>query len=227
MERQAPTRGTCKLCGQVIAKSGMTRHLKSCLKTVDAESAAAKGVSLFHLVVEGSEEPEYWLHLEVKAKARLSTLDKFLRAIWLECCGHLSAFEIGGMRFESYPDFEYMDEPGADMSCVCQRALDVGTRFSYEYDYGSTTYLKLKVAGKRQGRIPGSKSVRVLARNEPPDITCCECHVPAALICTECMWGGETSGCICEEHAKEHECGSDCFLPIVNSPRVGVCGYTG
>jgi len=33
--------------------------------------------------------------MQVKDNAALSDLDSFLRDIWLECCGHLSAFEIG------------------------------------------------------------------------------------------------------------------------------------
>lgn len=32
----------------------------------------------------------------------------------------------------------------------------------------------------------------------------------------------------CETHAKRHECYNlDMLLPVVNSPRMGVCGYTG
>ena len=44
-----------------------------------------------HLQVEGRYLPMYWMHLAVNASATLETLDQFLRAIWLECCGHLSA----------------------------------------------------------------------------------------------------------------------------------------
>jgi len=34
------------------------------------------------------------------ARATLTDLDGFLRDIWLECCGHLSAFDIGTVRYE-------------------------------------------------------------------------------------------------------------------------------
>ena len=37
--------------------------------------------------------------------ATLEELDHYLRTIWLECCGHLSQFTIGGMLY---------DRPGAD-----------------------------------------------------------------------------------------------------------------
>lgn len=39
------------------------------------------------------------------------------------------------------------------------------------------------------------------------------------------IWDGE--GWLCESCAKNHECDEDMFLPVLNSPRTGVCGYTG
>jgi len=32
----------------------------------------------------------------MRGSATLTKLDDYLRAIWLECCGHLSKFTIGG-----------------------------------------------------------------------------------------------------------------------------------
>jgi hypothetical protein len=32
---------------------------------------------------------------------------------------------------------------------------------------------------------------------------------------------------LCQACAEDHECGEDMQLPVVNSPRVGVCGYAG
>jgi len=32
---------------------------------------------------------------------------------------------------------------------------------------------------------------------------------------------------VCEGCAGEHECGEEMLLPVVNSPRVGMCGYEG
>lgn len=62
--------------------------------------------------------------------------------------------------------------------------------------------------------------VRILARNEPPEFECAECGKPAAWIN---VWEDYTL--LCDECADvEYDEG---FLPVVNSPRVGVCGYTG
>lgn len=70
------------------------------------------------------------------------------------------------------------------------------------------------------------KILPIIARNAQPIIPCDECSAkPAVEICTACVWNDE--GWLCEECAKNHECDEDMFLPVVNSPRTGVCGYTG
>jgi len=168
------------------------------------------------------------MHLEAPADATLDDLDGFLRDTWLECCGHLSAFEIGRRQYlpeeaaEGGGD-ESMDVPLGDV-------LKPGTKFGYQYDFGSTTALALRVVSEYDGAPPGPKEepVRVLARNDPPEIRCGKCGRPAVLVCPECMYDKE--GWLCKACAKKHEdeCeGAEMMLPVVNSPRVGVCGYCG
>jgi len=98
-------------------------------------------------------------------------------------------------------------------------------KLSYEYDCGSTTELVLRVVGCREhGTRRGA--VELLARNDPPGVTCQRCGAqPATQLCTECVWNG--NGWMCQACAKRHECGTEMCLPAVNSPRAGVCGYTG
>jgi hypothetical protein len=104
------------------------------------------------------------------------------------------------------------------------RLLEVGKKFTYEYDFGSTTYLNLKVMGQREGMIQGKKDrVRVLARNLPPEIKCVVCGKPATQVIPE-SYIQENAYCDkCAKKSEEYEY----MLPVVNSPRVGVCGYTG
>lgn len=202
----------------------MTRHLKSCI--------AAHGVPrgrparLFHLWVEDAHSPLFWLDLEIKAGATLADLDSFLRGIWLECCGHLSSFEIEGVR---YMDQRYRD-PLFDfgehsMNTKLWKALSPETRFEHVYDFGTSTELKLRVVGEREGRI-GGELLRVLSRNEAPTWNCMVCDELATEICIYCMYDRENPF-LCEVHAEEHECVDEAFLPVVNSPRMGMCGYTG
>jgi hypothetical protein len=173
---------------------------------------------VFHLVVEGRYLPEYWMHLEVPTNATLEDLDGFLRDIWLECCGHLSAFTIEGETYISRP-VEVADQ---DMDVALSKVLSPGMKFYHEYDFGTTTELTLRVVSEREGEIG---DIQLLARNEPPSIKCELCGKIATQVCSECIWSGE--GWLCEGCAPEHECGEEMLLPVVNSPRVGMCGYTG
>jgi len=160
------------------------------------------------------------MHVAVPVTAPLRKLDDFLRHTWLECCAHMSAFEIDGMRYASAP----RDEE-TTMRVPLSQVLAVGMKFHYEYDYGSTTPLVLKVVALRAQGLPKGVG-QLLARNEAPRVICQRCSIqPVTQICTECAWDGD--GWLCEACAVAHECGDEMCLPVVNSPRVGVCGYTG
>ncbi len=90
--------GKCFLCGKTLAKHVVSRHLKTCLPAHESGKGGKK--RLFHIQVEGTYAPMYWLHLEIPASTTLYDLDDYLRAIWLQCCGHLSSFEIEGTSYE-------------------------------------------------------------------------------------------------------------------------------
>jgi hypothetical protein len=84
----------------------------------------------------------------------------------------------------------------------------------------------IKVLGEYFGPTEKNTPVQILARNEAPDIPCDECAKSSAvLICTGCQWEG--AGWLCQNCAEDHECDEEMFLPVVNSPRTGECGYTG
>jgi pRiA4b ORF-3-like protein len=187
-----------------------------------SKSQKGKG---FLLLVEGYRMPEYWMYLEAPAQATLGDLDKLLRNTWLECCGHLSAFEIAGVSYSS--DAEMASGLGTgdkSMKIKLDKALEPGMKFSHEYDFGTTTELSLKVLSEREGEAKG-KAIRILARNDAPVIACQSCGKPATEVCSQCVYDGE--GWLCEECAEDHVCGEEMFLPVVNSPRVGMCAYTG
>ncbi len=236
--RFRPTEGTCQLCGGMFTKQGMLRHLSSCrwgggsLKpagSLKKETAIVVGKmetsGVFHIVVEGEDLPDYWMHLEVPADSTLETLDHFLRETWLECCGHPSSFRIEGISYASgHATDPMLDHEIRNLSTRLDAILRPGMKFHHEYDYGSTTQLSLRVVSERaEGKWRGG--IRLLARNEPPDIPCESCGRPAARVCTGCIDWGEAW--FCDDCASWHECDSEMFLPVVNSPRVGVCGYTG
>ena len=222
------SRGKCTFCGGTFAKSAMANHLKSCKAREPAPELSAanrkrspKQARIFHIVVEGRDRPMYWMHVEVPEDATLGKLDEFLRHIWLECCGHLSAFTIDEARYTSDRERDFGEK---SMRAKLGDVLDLGTKFYHEYDFGTTTELTLRVVAERVGQTRG-KEIGIMARNDPPAITCDTCEKPAAKICAECVW--EDEGWLCDVCAEEHECGEEMLLPVVNSPRVGMCGYTG
>ena len=205
----------------------MARHLKSCkARAEENDKSAIKGATkgsasrtILHLQVEGRDRPMYWMHIEIPSNATLQNLDDFLRQIWLECCGHLSSFEIGGSTFISEKS-----EPGdRSMKIALGKVIVPEMKFEHIYDFGTSTELSLRVVSEREGLAQG-KAVRVLARNDPPDIKC-QCGKQATAVCSQCIFEGPSW--FCEECAGKHECGEDMLLPVVNSPRVGMCGYTG
>ena len=217
--------GVCELCGARKAKGSMPAHLKTCVPKHDASRGPV--AALLQLRVQGATNPVFWLDLEIKRESKLKDLDRFLRRVWLECCGHLSSFHVNEFTYSVVVDKTFGSVPNErSMNYGIGDVLSSGRqRFRYDYDFGSTTELEGRVWGMRDGSI-GRSPVRVLARNEPPVWPCSECREPATLVCTYCLYDGDPFSCA--QHAPEHECADDeSFLPVVNSPRMGVCGYTG
>lgn len=209
--------GRCVLCRDSVAPAKAAAHLRGCMPQGAEER--------IHLQIASSEFPEYWLQALIRADATLEHLDEFLRGIWLECCGHLSAFDIGSVRYERAHDTwerEYGPTPKSMRTRVVDATGSAG-RFTHEYDFGSTTHLTLEVLG-RLAAEPRKATVLLGIRNNPP-VNVCACRKPATHVCTECMWSGPSLFCVA--CLPDHECGEEMALPLVNSPRVGVCGYTG
>lgn len=230
MAKRQQTNGVCQLCQGVVNKAGMTRHLAKCLAAHEGAGTSMsktppKTVRLLQLLVQGQYNPEYWLYVEMPATATLRDLDQFLRDIWLECCGHLSAFKIAGTQYSVETAVEAGDPWFAppweerNMDVHVGKVLRPGMKFTHEYDFGSTTHLALRVVGEREGKA-SQQRVRLLARNELPQILCERCKKkPAAWVDVFDSHSGYCKECI--ENTEEG------VLPVVNSPRVGVCGYTG
>lgn len=110
------------------------------------------------------------------------------------------------------------------MKVAASNVLRPGMKFCHKYDFGTTTELTLRVVAEWEGETKG-KSIQLLSKNEPPSIMCGMCGKIATQVCSQCIWSG--AGWLCDECARKHGCGEDMLLPVVNSPRVGMCGYTG
>ncbi len=221
MPRRPQSRGCCAYCGQEAARSGMSKHLATCPQRraiIDAVNGK-KGVSetLFHLRVQDNYGGDFWLNLEMRGNATLATLDHYLRAIWLECCGHLSQFCMGGRRGE---------EISQDRKA--KAVFTVGESLLHLYDFGTTSETLIKVVGVREGQPTTTHPIALMARNRMPEALCIKCGKPAAWLCDECSIEDDVWGVLCDQHAKmhhHHHYGEP--IPLCNSPRMGMCGYGG
>ena len=123
------SKGNCYLCGAELGKTAMKNHF---------------------LKKHGEGEQEY---VDIPPKSPLSLLDQFLRDIWLECCGHMSAFRTGGGGWGE--DIGKSRKVGS---------FEPGDKIVHEYDFGSTTETLITFVGKTK-RPPQRNAVRLLARN--------------------------------------------------------------
>ena len=212
--------GSCYYCKKVYAGSGISRHLTTHLQKLEKENISSK--KSYHIRIKGGP---YFLHLLVKEDVKLNKLDSFLRQIWLECCGHLSSFEIKGAPRKWTGDF---DDFGLNMNSKVSKFFKKGITLDYQYDFGSTTQLEINVlneyfAVERRGIV-------LLSRNEPLKILCHSCEEkPATSMCL--LWH-EDGSMFCKSCAKKHEEVCSDFEDyshgnVVNSPRMGVCAYEG
>jgi hypothetical protein len=221
MSRRKQTRGKCAFCGREMTKGGLTRHLKTGAQRQEAIAAADQGAgkkqAIYHLQAQDAWGGDFWLHLEMNGTATLKDLDRYLRAIWLECCGHLSQFSIGGWGGSEIA-----------MSRRIEQVFAPGVELEHIYDFGTSSHTMVKALGVRRGKPLTKHPIFLMARNDAPEVACMECGKPAAWLCMECMDEYDQMGFLCDEHVEEHpheDYGDP--VPVVNSPRLGMCGYDG
>jgi hypothetical protein len=221
MPRRPENPGTCAYCGEIITKRGVSKHLDKCPKRQEVLAGAAASSrsveTLWHLRVQDAYDKDFWLDLEMTGSASLDKLDKYLRAIWLECCGHLSKFTIGG--------WGGMDVGKARKA---DSIFEPGLVLRHLYDFGTTSETDIKIVDAREGKAASKHPIELLARNQMPKAVCQECGELAKWLCIECLYEENKTGHLCDEHVEEHpheNYGEP--MPLYNSPRTGMCGYDG
>lgn len=221
MARVKQSKGKCAHCGIEIAKGGVTRHLSACAAWKElltkAERKKSASQTLYHLRIQAVGSPQFWLDLEMRGSSALEYLDQYLRAIWLDCCGHMSQF-ISGRRW------------GEEISMRLRIAdvLEPGMELNHIYDFGTSSETLIKAVSVREGKPVTSHPITLLVRNVMPESQCIECGQPAACLCLECLYEEDEWGTLCDKHAKTHPHKDDGEpIALVNSPRLGMCGYVG
>lgn len=176
MIKRPESQGKCNFCQSLVEFSLMTRHLQSCemrRKKLSEQEGDLKNSKFYGLKIWATYNPSYWFFVEMIEDANFEHLDHFLRQVWLECCGHLSSFTVGDVRYEAQtdaPDFMFSMFRRIQtklMSVKFNKVLFKGLEFHYEYDFGSMTDLDLKIVWEREGKWRKA-GLSVLARNEAP-----------------------------------------------------------
>ena len=220
MPRKPENPGTCTYCCEIITKRSVSKHLEKCPKWQEVLASAAASSrpeeTLWHLRIQDAYRKDFWLDLEMAASASLEKLDKYLRAIWLECCGHLSEFTIGGWGGTK-----------VGKARKAESIFETDLVLRHLYDFGTTSETDIKVVGYREGKATSKHPIALLARNQMPEAVCQECDQPAHWLCNECLYENQT-GFLCDEHVEEHPHENyGAPQPLFNSPRTGMCGYDG
>ena len=214
-------KGKCYYCNKELTERTIKRHMKSCpnmKKVISDEINSSKGTRNQFIISmkDKYDKNTYCIYLLIDENLQLQHLDQFIRHVWVECCGHLSAFYIDGIRYEDNSNDLYQ------MNVKLKDALFVGDKFEYEYDFGTTTYIILEVVDKVEVSKNHSQ-IEIIARNDENHYKCSHCgkqveyysYGTGDYICGDCADDFD-------EDELEELCG-DYF----NSPRDGVCGYVG
>ena len=119
---------------------------------------------------------------------------------------------------------ELLDEiEDRSMEVPLERVLKVGQKFSYIYDYGSSTYINLRVISEREGIVQEQDdTVRLLAQNTAPTFPCTVCGNHATRVAVGYYTSSIANNAFCTECANKQDEEEGGTLPIINSPRVGV-----
>lgn len=226
------TKANCRACNKKVAASGSKKHITQCAKVQTFLESKENLTPGFLLKVVDYFAPDvYWMYITAPKNMNLDQLDVFLRKLWLECCGHLSQFDLTADKTRGYSslepdDFMHNFEGGSVLDVGSKKkhrligdVTQVGDTFSYTYDMGSSTMLKFQTISEID--CPADRFIIVM-RNENPAATCGLCEQPAEVMCSYC------DHALCEEcKTSNHSCKNAFLLPLVNSPRAGVCGYDG
>ena len=196
--------GTCNICGETVQGNRIRRHLLRCIETQTGlkpsrdpgrNDRRRNALKTAYISIRSTGGP-HWLELGIRCDATLHELDRFLRALWLECCGHLSHFKIHGVTYSVMVPmpgerrrFDPMDEEEAawrHMGKSVNATIPPLSKFQHEFDYGTPTELELEhvaVFGDLVQRVTSAQpwhggKIVVLARNNSLK-SCLRCGDPA------------------------------------------------
>ena len=251
--------GRCHVCGGTLRADDVRSHAETCFMEAvrsrytvrDVKERYARSQPL--MIWVRSEEFRHWMMLIVQPTTSLRQLDRFLRDLWLECCGHMSHFAIGGTQYSACVpgpgdplmfDTDLAEPDDQHMVHTVEETVAMGQKFRHEFDYGDTTCLDLECVatlpvpyGYVQEFINPPEaadgycddSITIMARNLPPE-RCFTCGAAARSRYYENPYIGvlpEAGGpIVAPPYFCDHCAPADVTTVVLrNSPRTGVGCY--
>ncbi len=203
--------GTCFICNEKVTGAIFDEHIDSCLPTMGWREPNEPGLLMR---IMDAYRRRYWLVALAGPETTLKDLDSLIRQVWVSCCGHLSAFSIGNMSFNS-------DGEGEGMHVYIKDVLLPGDSCKYTYDFGSSTILKVTALRRMNSSPPGDDLV-LLGQNCKVHRRCSVCGTDATMYYQK-GWD-EKPRFFCDTCAETTSRNSEWLYGIGNSPRNGVCG---
>jgi hypothetical protein len=201
--------GICMFCQEKHEMKDMPKHLGLHLKTMEKQNVQNITTPFYHIRVESEV---YFLDLLVRGTLPMKKIDHYLKRIWLDCCGHMSAF--------GHKNYRVL------MKHLVEDVFEPRVKIYHDYDFGTTTRVFLR--GIKKYDLLEKQDIILMSRNEPLGLKCDVCKRKIATqVCTVCDFE-----LFCENCSEKHsETCSDfvdyAAMPVVNSPRMGECGYEG
>src|SRR5262249_52747593 len=114
------------------------------------------------------------------------------------------------------------------MKTTAEKVFRPGVELTHIYDFGTSSETLVKMVDRREGKPTTTRPIALMARNVMPEAKCIECEEAAGWLCNECLIEEDPWGMLCARHMKTHPHDEyDEPIPLVNSPRLGMCGYEG
>ena len=134
--------GKCYYCGKELTERTIKRHMKNCSemkKIIEDKIQNPKEVrDQFLISIKYKKNSgKYCIYMSIDANLQLEHIDKFIRDIWVECCGHSSTFYIDKQEYSSNSDGQLK------MNIHLKDILNVNQKFEYKYDFDLTKTIDL------------------------------------------------------------------------------------
>ena len=191
--------GWCHLCRNIIRANDAKAHVETCIMDTVQSKYIAQAVEERYarscpiMIGVRSEQLRHWMMLVVQPTTSLRQLDRFLRNRWLECCGHMSHFEISDVQYSAcLPgpgdppmfDTDLVEPDELHMVYTVEETITAGLQFHHEFDYGDTTcldiehmavlpmpyrYLRQFIKPPADAQGHHDDFITIVAHNQPPE----------------------------------------------------------